>query len=258
MFPFSHRNIKLIKSHFSSLFLSVFPILFVTLSTLLSANIAHCFAQSFAWDANTEPDLAGYRIYYKNGASGEPYAGTGAVEGSSPVQIPLASLSNPANPEFTLHGLSGTGTFYFAATAYDIYGNESAYSNVLCLGSACVVNEQGEGQSGGGGGGCFIATAAFGSKFEKHVQILRHFRDRYLLPHKIGRNLVKGYYRYSPSVADFIASHGTLRIMVCWILMPLIGLSWVILYLGFLPTMLLLVMAGSVMWLCAKKINSRS
>ena len=25
--------------------------------------------------------------------------------------------------------------------------------------------------------GCFIATAAFGSKFEKHVQLLRRFRD---------------------------------------------------------------------------------
>ncbi len=252
MFPFTHRFFKPFKSHFSSLFPFVFPVLFVTLSTFLSINIAHCFDRSFAWDANTEPDLAGYRIYYKTGA-GALYDGTGAVEGNSPIQIPLASLNDPENPEYTLHGLSDAGTFYFVATAYDIYNNESNYSNVLCFGSTCVAIVQGAGESGGGG--CFIATAAFGSKFEKHVQLLRRFRDLYLMPHNIGRAFVRVYYRYSPPIANFIAGHDTLRMMVRWGLSPLIGLSWMLLHLGVVPTLLLIVLMGSAVCKSYEKIK---
>ncbi|MBW2604979.1 MAG: hypothetical protein JRE28_11805 [Deltaproteobacteria bacterium] len=87
--------------------------------------------RSFAWDKNIEPDIAGYYIYYKIGATGAPYDGTGADEGDSPIKIPLSSLNDPENPEYAIHGLSGIGTFYFAATAYDIYDNESGYSKEL-------------------------------------------------------------------------------------------------------------------------------
>jgi len=107
----------------------------------------------------------------------------------------------------------------------------------------------------GGGGGCFIATAAFGSKFEKHVQLLRRFRDLYLMPHSIGRAFVRAYYRYSPPMADFIAGHQTLRLLVRWSLAPLIGVSWMLLHLGLVPTLLLIVLMGSVMWVCYGKIR---
>jgi hypothetical protein len=58
---------------------------------------------------------------------------------------------------------------------------------------------------------CFVATAAFGSPFEAHVQTLRDFRDRYLLTNPMGRAFVSLYYQYSPPVADFIAKNGVLR-----------------------------------------------
>ena len=246
---FSHRFFDPFKSPFSFLSKFVFAALLMTLSILLSVNMAHCFDRSFAWDANTESNLAGYYIYYKNGAPGGPYNGIGAVEGDSPVQIPLASLSDPANPEYTLHGLSDGKTFSFVATAYDIDGIESNYSNVLCFGNACGESD--------GGGGCFIATAAFGSNFEKHVQLLRRFRDHYLMPHSIGRAFINVYYRYSPPIANFIADHDTLRMLVRWVLLPTVGLSWMFLHLGVLPTMLILILVGSTGWLCARKIKFR-
>jgi len=90
----------------------------------------------------------------------------------------------------------------------------------------------------GGGGGCFIATAAFGSKFEKHVQLLRRFRDLYLMTHKIGRAFVNAYYTYSPPMADFIANHDMLRMMVRWSLLPLVGLSWMLIHFGIVFTLL--------------------
>ena len=107
----------------------------------------------------------------------------------------------------------------------------------------------------GGGGGCFIATAAFGSKFEKHVQLLRRFRDLYLMPHKIGRAFVNAYYTYSPPMSDFIAKHDTLRMMVRWSLLPLISLSWMLLHLGVVSTLLLLVLISSTTWVCYRKIR---
>lgn len=85
---------------------------------------------------------------------------------------------------------------------------------------------------GGGGGGCFMATAAFGSPSEGSVNILRQFRDTYLLPTKAGQTFVNAYYRYSPPVADFIARYDTARLMVRWSLLPLVGVSWIALKLG--------------------------
>ena len=102
--------------------------------------------------------------------------------------------------------------------------------------------------------GCFIATAAFGSKFEKHVQLLRRFRDLFLMPNSIGRAFVNVYYRYSPPMADFIARHDTLRTMVRWSLVPLITVSWMLLHFGLTSTLLLLGMMFFVMVIGFRKI----
>ena len=52
----------------------------------------------------------------------------------------------------------------------------------------------------GGGGGCFIATAAFGTTAESHVGILRDFRDQYLHSCQFGRKFISAY---SLSEKDF-------------------------------------------------------
>jgi uncharacterized repeat protein (TIGR01451 family) len=76
--------------------------------------------------------------------------------------------------------------------------------------------------TGGGGGGCFIATAAFGSALHPHVESLRHFRDQYLLTNGPGRMFVGLYYRYSPPLAGFIAVRPALRVAVRGLLWPLV------------------------------------
>jgi hypothetical protein len=96
---------------------------------------------------------------------------------------------------------------------------------------------------GGGSGddalqqGCFIATAAYGSDMEKHVTVLRNFRDKILLSYVWGTAAVKFYYKHSPPLADFIAKHENLKTVVRWGLLPFIGLSWVGLKIGFWPTL---------------------
>jgi len=96
------------------------------------------------------------------------------------------------------------------------------------------------GGAGGGGGGCFIATAAYGSYIEKHVMVLREFRDHFLLTNSVGKAFVYLYYTYSPPVAQFIASHDTVRFMVRWSLLPVVGVSWMSLNIGLSVTLALI------------------
>ena len=86
--------------------------------------------------------------------------------------------------------------------------------------------------SDGGGGGCFIATAAFGSMEEPHVRILRAFRDRVLMGSSVGRRLVEEYYTLSPPIAKVIAANAFLKSLVRVLLLPVIVGCWSILKLG--------------------------
>jgi len=78
---------------------------------------------------------------------------------------------------------------------------------------------------GSGGGGCFIATTAYRDYDHPKVQLLREFRDRYLLRNSFGRVFVGMYYRYSPSLARFVANRQPIMSLVRFSLMPVIGIS---------------------------------
>ena len=70
-----------------------------------------------AWDANTEPDLAGYKIHY------------GTASGDYSHSIDVGDVT-----EYTLAGLNADVTYYMAATAYDADDDASAHS-VICTSS---------------------------------------------------------------------------------------------------------------------------
>ncbi len=72
-------------------------------------------------------------------------------------------------------------------------------------------------------GSCFIATAAFGTAQEARIDLLRSFRDRYLMAHPAGRAFVDLYYMSSPPVADRIAQRPWLRAVVRLLLTPVLG-----------------------------------
>ena len=71
-------------------------------------------------------------------------------------------------------------------------------------------------------GGCFVATAAYGSYLHSDVELLRNFRDSYLLTNEPGRELVALYYQYSPPIADTIARHEWLQFFVRVLLTPIV------------------------------------
>jgi hypothetical protein len=76
------------------------------------------------------------------------------------------------------------------------------------------------------GGGCLIATAAFGSELAPQVQLLREIRDGIVLQTKSGSIFMTGfnqfYYSFSPAVADYERENTTFKETVKLILTPLL------------------------------------
>jgi hypothetical protein len=72
---------------------------------------------------------------------------------------------------------------------------------------------------------CFIATAAYGTPMAEEVQVLREFRDKYLLTNPVGQTLVGLYYRVSPPIAEFITEHPSLKPIVRAGLLPAVAMS---------------------------------
>ena len=95
---------------------------------LASTSPSYSAEVTLAWDANTESDLAGYKLYYKTGSSGEPYEGKRIDQGDSGISILLDSLATPDNPSFSLTGLQENEFYYFVVTAVNSSGLESGYS----------------------------------------------------------------------------------------------------------------------------------
>ena len=76
-------------------------------------------------------------------------------------------------------------------------------------------------------GVCFIATATYGTPMAQEIQILREFRDEYLLTNSLGQALVDVYYRVSPPIAEFITEHPGLKPVVRAGLLPVVAMSGV-------------------------------
>ena len=77
-----------------------------------------------SWRTNSEPDFAGYRVYYRMGQSGPPWDGTAAVDGApSPVQV--------GGTNWLLRGLTPETNYFVAVSAVDTTGNESSLSSAI-------------------------------------------------------------------------------------------------------------------------------
>ncbi|MGB5158173.1 MAG: choice-of-anchor D domain-containing protein [Desulfobacterales bacterium] len=98
-------------------------------------------------------------------------------------------------------------------------------------------------------GGCFIATAAYGSSLDAHIDVLRNFRDKHLLTNFAGKTFVSLYYKYSPPVANLISRHDTARAATRFALAPIV---YSIEY-PYLLLLLLIIPAGLV--IKRKKLN---
>jgi hypothetical protein len=101
---------------------------FLLLLFLLAVDPAGAVDITLQWDTNVEPDLQGYKVYYKTGSSGPPYTGSDAQQGSSPIRVTASAVCSGTVCRFTLSHLNEAQTYYFTVTAFDVGQNESDYS----------------------------------------------------------------------------------------------------------------------------------
>ena len=70
---------------------------------------------------------------------------------------------------------------------------------------------------------CFIASTVFGRRaLETHI--LRTFRDRHLMPYRMGRLLCRCYYRLSPTLIPWLARSSYVRAGVRLLLRLIVSL----------------------------------
>lgn len=88
-----------------------------------STNFVFAGNVTLFWYPNSEPDLAGYRIYY-----GTSPRTDNCPPGGYQNKIDVGKTNTPENPSFTIDNLEEGKTYYFSLTSYDIHGNESCFS----------------------------------------------------------------------------------------------------------------------------------
>jgi len=103
---------RVLKWHAKNICMSFVLVIFFT-------TLSYAAHVTLKWDPNPEPDIKGYKVYYKIDSSGPPYDGAGALQGRSPITVLLADLADPNDPEFTLSGLNDSTTYYLAVTVYN-------------------------------------------------------------------------------------------------------------------------------------------
>ena len=156
---------------------------------------------------------------------------------SAPVLIEDNSGFNGTTSHIAISGNNAV----VAWSQIDTYGFFSIYANYATFSSATIIGGAG---GGGGGGGCFIATTAFGTPLAGQVDILRKFRDRYLLTNDLGRQFVAWYYENGPVAASFIQDKPMAKAAVRAALYPLIGFSFLLIN-GFMSSVVIgLLLAG--------------
>ena len=93
------------------LFKKSIPTLAMIALALVLPTLSYAGSATISWRANTESDLAGYRLYY--GTSSRSYG----------PPVPAGKVT-----QYTLANLTDGRTYYFGVTALDFSGNESGYS----------------------------------------------------------------------------------------------------------------------------------
>ena len=140
--------------------------------------------------------------------------GEGAFNYTSGTLVSLVATADDGHEFVNWTGNVGT-----------ILNADSASTSISMQGNYTITANFQEEASAPSSGWCFIATAAYGTPMAEEVQVLRKFRDSYLITNPPGQAFVSLYYRVSPPVARLIAGHPALKPLVRAGLWPAVAMS---------------------------------
>jgi hypothetical protein len=156
------------------------------------------------------------------------------------------------NNSVRISNLQNNKHYHFVVVAVDLYGNPTPSSDAAGTPKPVEDLYRRYRDKGGAPGGCFIATAAFGSYESGWVHVLRDFRDDVLLPTEIGHDFVEWYYAHSPPLAAWLTHHAWPRAVVRAALVPVIGVAAVWVYST--PWQKALVILLAMAWLLRRRL----
>jgi hypothetical protein len=110
------RGLQAFASSASKLIESIGLLRWLKFGLFLACGLRVNAQVTLEWDADPEPDVIGYRLYY--GVTGGEY--TDAID--------AGNVTSAAVPDLTVGE-----TYYFAVTAYNAWGIESLYSNEVSV-----------------------------------------------------------------------------------------------------------------------------
>ncbi|NCN40802.1 hypothetical protein GW916_06075 [bacterium] len=146
-----------------------------------------------------------------------------------------------------IDGLENSTTYHFRPASVDVAGNVyNVMDDKYIQDSGCVLTEVGGGNNCRFAGtpskvlgmltedlNCFVATAAYGSSLDPHIDTFREFRYKVLLRSEFGKKLNWAYYNFGPKMARSIIENPWLRPVSRAILWPAWGLASISLYFHF-------------------------
>jgi len=201
---------------------------------LVSVLILSTFSAAFAAELSLKTDSSKY-------LPGDQLIVSGNTEANASVSI---QVKNPGGQTILLRIIqadsSGNYEMKFKIPGSGVSGNYEIISSVVSEGipiiesKTVLVEEKKEQQvtqttkaeETSDGGGCLIATAAFGSEMAPQVQFLRELRDNTVLQTQSGTSFMTGfnqfYYSFSPAVADLERENPIFKEAVKLTLTPLL------------------------------------
>ncbi len=212
---------------------------------LLVHDVSAVVAMPFAWYSTIDGRLLEFDIAFNTGAAiaevlPAPGPGEGEEAGSEPIpwsttpdnieKVDMQGMATHMAGHFIGldHSMIKSACMYYTVSVDDTFDLRTLHSDdVEAASSLYPVPGMPFSQPGPSGrsGGCFIATAAYGTPMASEVKALSDVRDEFLLKSEAGRAAVAFYEKTSPPVAGVIGRHPVARCAVRAMLMPVVGLT---------------------------------
>ena len=171
-------------------------------------------------------------------AVADAYASIDIVEAEKLiVKEKINHMMSPYNPDTLEHMIyleelisRANGDMYSLENEIEEIEKSSEYNEYLDESANTETQEQSisstDYESSSEGGGCLIATAAYGSEMAPQVQFLREIRDNTVMTTQSGTTFMTGfnqfYYSFSPAVADYERENPVFKEAVKVTLTPLL------------------------------------